>query len=125
MNVEPVILVAIISGVFSLVGYIVNQRIFDKRLNSALLAKAENDGKKSDAESEASYSQAVETSSITLQRVFSEMDMLRKAIAERDTAIGQARADMLVLQHEFVVYKENTDRLINALREELRMLKTK
>ena len=123
MNVEPVILVAIISGVFSLVGYIVNQRIFDKRLNSALASKAENDGKKSDAESEESYSKAVETSSITLQRVFSEMDMLRKAIAERDTAIGQARADMLVLQHEFAEYKKSTDRLINALREELRMLK--
>ena len=123
MNVEPVILVAIISGVFSLVGYIVNQRLFDKRLNSALASKAENDGKKSDAESEESYSKAVETSSITLQRVFSEMDMLRKAIAERDTAIGQARADMLVLQHEFTEYKKSTDRLIGALREELRMLK--
>ena len=123
MTIDPLILVAIISGGVTLAGYFLNQRTFDRRLQKALTDKAENDSKKSDAESEESYSKAVETSSITLQRVFSEMDMLRKAIAERDTAIGQARADMLVLQHEFSVYKESTDRLINALREELRMLK--
>ena len=123
MTIDPLILVAIISGGFTLAGYFLSQRMFDRRLQKALTDKAENDSKKSDAESEESYSKAVETSSITLQRVFSEMDMLRKAIAERDTAIGQARADMLVLQHEFAEYKKSTDRLINALREELRMLK--
>ena len=120
MNIEPVILVAIISGVFSLVGYIVNQRIFDKRLQSAQTDKAEHDSKKSNAEAEESYSSAVQTSSITLQRVFIEVDMLRKAVLERETAIGQARADMLVLQRKFDLYQQETDKIIASLRAELR-----
>lgn len=134
----------IVSAILVLVGFIINNRVYDYRMGKALQKQADENAKKIKAETEKIAAEkkkveaeerkteaeaiaidlgAAKTKKDLITQLFSEIESLRNNQRHLEHLVGQAQSEAQVAINSLEKYKGETDKQIISLRQENQKLR--